>query len=116
MEDLQIQKVQVIQLLNQKERVKIKHIKLQNRLLQQKQEFQICQELKLQFLVAICLAVSILYATTQIFLHGGLLGSTYRQYAGQSKLVDLLIYGIPAGFLHLLQDFSVHLTIHLVWF
>ena len=50
------------------------------------------------FLVAICLAVSILYETTQIFLHGGLLGSTYRQYAGQSKLVDLLIYGIPAGF------------------
>ena len=50
------------------------------------------------FLVAICLVVSILYATTQIFLHGGLLGATYRQYAGQSKLVDLLIYGIPAGF------------------
>lgn len=50
------------------------------------------------FLVAICLAVSILYAITQIFLHGGLLGSTYRQYAGQSKLVDLLIYGIPTGF------------------
>lgn len=48
------------------------------------------------FLVAICLAVSILYETTQIFLHGGLLGSTYRQYAGQSKLVDLLIYGIPS--------------------
>ena len=50
------------------------------------------------FLVDLCTAVSIFYVTTQIFIDAVLLGSTYGQYAGQSKLVDLLIYGIPAGF------------------
>lgn len=62
------------------------------------------------FLVALCLAISILYATTQVFLHGGLLGATYGQYAGQSKLVDLLIYGIPAGFFALVTGLQCALN------
>lgn len=49
-------------------------------------------------LMVIFFAGAILYGITKIFLQGGMLAATYGQYSGQSKLVDLLIYGIPAGF------------------
>lgn len=76
----------------------------------------------LTFFVTFCMALATLYATSEVFLHGGLLGSTYGQYAGQSKLIDLLIYGIPAGFFALVtaiqtagnQSFGVALIEHAV--